>query len=65
MIKWLVTALVVGFAVVLWRMAATAKQYLPKAGEDAPGLELPDQDGRLRGIGEFRGRWLVLYFYPR
>jgi peroxiredoxin Q/BCP len=65
MIKWLVTALVVGFAMVLWRMAAAAKQYLPRAGDDAPAFELPDQDGRLRGIGEFRDRWLVLYFYPR
>lgn len=65
MLKWLLTALVVGLAMVLWRMAAAAKQYLPRAGDDAPAFELPDQDGRLRGIGEFRGRWLVLYFYPR
>jgi thioredoxin-dependent peroxiredoxin len=65
MIKWLLTALVVGFAMVLWRMASAAKQNLPRAGGDAPAFELPDQAGQLRGIGEFRGRWLVLYFYPR
>jgi len=65
MLKWLVTFLVVGFALLLWRMASAAKHNLPKVGEDAPAFELPDQEGRARGIGEFRGKWLVLYFYPR
>jgi peroxiredoxin Q/BCP len=65
MIKWLVTFLVVGLAMVLWRTAGAAKRNLPRAGDDAPAFELPDQAGRLRGIGEFRGKWLVLYFYPR
>ena len=26
---------------------------------------LPDQNGKLRAADEFRGKWLVLYFYPR
>jgi peroxiredoxin Q/BCP len=65
MLKWLITALVVAFAMVLWRMASAAKQNLPRAGEYAPAFELPDQAGQLRGIGEFRDQWLVLYFYPR
>ena len=34
-------------------------------GDLAPGFELPDQDGRLRRLEDYRGRWLVLYFYPR
>lgn len=65
MLKWLVTAIVVGLAFVLWRMAAASKMNLPAVGDDAPAFELPDQDGKLRGIAEFRGGWLVLYFYPR
>jgi len=65
MLKWLFTALLVGLAMVLWRTAAAAKRNLPAAGDDAPFFELPDQAGQTRSIAEFRGKWLVLYFYPR
>jgi len=34
-------------------------------GRAAPAFDLPDQDGKRRKLGEFRGQWLVLYFYPR
>lgn len=34
-------------------------------GEPAPDFELPDQDGDLVALGDFEGRTLVLYFYPR
>lgn len=65
MLKWLLTLLVVAFAMVLWRMAAAAKRNLPAVGNEAPAFELPDQDGKPRALSEFRGKWLVLYFYPR
>lgn len=28
-------------------------------------FELPDQDGKLRSLAEFKGKWIVLYFYPK
>jgi peroxiredoxin Q/BCP len=31
----------------------------------APDFELPDQDGVLRKLSDYHGRWIVLYFYPR
>ncbi|MCC2638218.1 MAG: peroxiredoxin [Moraxellaceae bacterium] len=34
-------------------------------GTPAPGLRMPDQDGKLRTLAEFRGQWVALYFYPR
>ena len=34
-------------------------------GEDAPDFALPDKDGDTHSLAEFRGNWLVLYFYPR
>jgi len=37
----------------------------PKVGEAAPDFELADHEGRLRSSREFRGKWLVLYFFPR
>jgi peroxiredoxin Q/BCP len=38
---------------------------LPQPGEQAPPVELPDDTGRLRRLSDERGKWLVLYFYPK
>ena len=34
-------------------------------GEQAPDFELPDQDGNPVHLSDFRGRPVVLYFYPK
>jgi len=34
-------------------------------GMKAPDFSLPDAEGVLHGLGEFAGKFLVLYFYPR
>ncbi|MDM7323979.1 MAG: thioredoxin-dependent thiol peroxidase [Thermus sp.] len=31
----------------------------------APDFALPDQDGRVHRLSDYRGRWVVLYFYPK
>ncbi len=31
----------------------------------APDFELQDQDGKQRSMSDYRGKWLVLYFYPK
>ena len=36
-----------------------------KPGDPAPDFALVDQTGRTRALSDFRGRWLVLYFYPK
>jgi peroxiredoxin Q/BCP len=36
-----------------------------QAGQPAPDFELPDQQGRLRRLADWREKWLVLYFYPK
>lgn len=35
------------------------------AGTVAPPFALPDQDGRLVRLEDFRGRWLLLWWYPK
>ena len=30
----------------------------------APDFSLPDESGNIRTLNDFRGTWLVLYFYP-
>jgi thioredoxin-dependent peroxiredoxin len=34
-------------------------------GDKAPSFELPDQDGRTLRLEDFRGKPVVLYFYPK
>jgi peroxiredoxin Q/BCP len=34
-------------------------------GDEAPDFELPDQDGRSVSLSDYRGRYVVVYFYPR
>jgi len=34
-------------------------------GDPAPTFELPDQAGRVHRLEDYRGDWLVLFFYPR
>ncbi len=36
-----------------------------KEGEKAPGFRLKGVDGKIHTLSEFRGKRLVLYFYPK
>lgn len=38
---------------------------LPEVGKPAPNFNLPDQHGRQHALQDYRGKWLVLYFYPK
>jgi thioredoxin-dependent peroxiredoxin len=38
---------------------------MPAAGADAPGFALKDQSGKVQKLEDYRGKWVVLYFYPR
>ena len=31
----------------------------------APNFSLPDETGKIHALDDFRGQWLVLYFYPK
>jgi peroxiredoxin Q/BCP len=46
-----------------WRAFHTGP--LPGPGAAAPDFRLPDQHGKPHGLGDYAGRWLVLYFYPK
>jgi peroxiredoxin Q/BCP len=38
---------------------------LPKKGTLAKNFTLADQEGKLHTLKEYRGKWVVLYFYPK
>jgi len=37
----------------------------PEVNSLAPDFTLPDQDGVERSLSEYRGQWVLLYFYPK
>jgi peroxiredoxin Q/BCP len=58
----LIAAIVVVAAVMpllLWAASA------PSVGSLAPDFTLPSQAGTLVSLKDFRGQWVVLYFYPK
>jgi len=57
-----IIVLLVGFAVV--RAMGTGKKA-PSSGTPAPDFTLNSQDGKPLSLRDFRGKWVVLYFYPK
>jgi thioredoxin-dependent peroxiredoxin len=37
----------------------------PSEGSDAPDFSLPSQEGSSVSLKDYRGKWVVLYFYPK
>ncbi len=44
--------------------AVTAAKQLSK-GDVAPDFTLPDQTGKMHKLSSYRGKYVVLYFYPK
>lgn len=36
-----------------------------EVGSKAPGFALPDQNGMMRSLEDFKGKKVILYFYPK
>ncbi len=63
--KWLViVAALIVLAALLVARAARAGE-LPEVGKPAPDFNLLDQNGKQHALKDYRGKWLVLYFYPK
>lgn len=52
-------------AVFLFFWSQSARADTLKAGQLAPDFRLFDQNGKPHTLADFRGKWLVLYFYPK
>jgi peroxiredoxin Q/BCP len=46
-------------------LSATLFAAAPQVGQMAPDFTLPSQDGSKVSLHDFRGKWVVLYFYPK
>ncbi len=64
--KFTLPFLVAAFAVALsLGTARAADDAMPSVGQTAPTFTLPSQDGSHISLKSFRGKWVVLYFYPK
>ena len=36
-----------------------------KLNSKAPNFSLPDQDGNIHSLNEYRDKWILVYFYPK
>ena len=53
------------FAAVPMMIAHAADDATPAAGQAAPTFSLPSQDGTPISLESYKGKWVVLYFYPK
>ena len=44
---------------------AESGRKLLKVGDPAPAFTLPDQEGKEHSLSEYKGSWVLVYFYPR
>ncbi len=56
-----------GIALVTLWLVPTGVQAndIPRVGQPAPEFALMDQNGKIQHLQDYRGKWLVLYFYPK
>ena len=46
-------------------VAFAAEQSVPAAGINAPDFSLTTNEGKPASLKDYRGKWVVLYFYPK
>ena len=67
--KYLLLSLVVAIVAVVSAIplftARAADEVMPAVGQEAPTFTLPSQDGSPISLEQYRGKWVVLYFYPK
>jgi peroxiredoxin Q/BCP len=61
----LVVAVVATVAAVPLFKARAAESTMPTVGQVAPTFTLPSQKGTPISLTQYRGKWVVLYFYPK
>lgn len=44
---------------------STSQTSYVEVGQSAPAFDLKDQDDQTHRLKDYRGNWLVLYFYPK
>jgi peroxiredoxin Q/BCP len=53
------------FVLTLGSILAVATGIMPGVGSPAPSFSLSSQEGAQISLDQFKGKWVVLYFYPK
>jgi len=53
------------FELLVLTVAVLGAAEVPQVGQPAPDFSLPSQEGTPISLSAFRGKWVVLYFYPK
>src|SRR5271170_3995308 len=61
----IVLALAALIGVALFLRTARADSKAPEVGTTAPDFTLNSQEGKPISLHDFKGKWVVLYFYPK
>src|ERR1051325_5225548 len=62
----LIAVLALAAGVVMWTVRpASAWTEMPAVGSAAPTFKLTTNEGKEASLGDFKGKWVVLYFYPK
>ncbi len=61
----LVLIVIVVAAIFLLPRLLSGSRATPAPGSIAPDFTLPSQEGKSVSLNEFRGKWVILYFYPK
>ncbi len=62
--RYVLVVAVIG-TVLLASSAMMPPASVPAVGTEAPQFTLPSQEGKPVSLKDFRGKWVVLYFYPK
>jgi thioredoxin-dependent peroxiredoxin len=62
---WIFLAIVVLLVAVAVVRAMRTGEKAPASGTPAPDFALNSQDGKPLSLRDLRGKWVVLYFYPK
>jgi len=61
----LIVLIVVIIIFLVPRLISGSRAAIPGLGSIAPGFTLPSQEGTSVSLKDYRGSWIVLYFYPK
>src|SRR5215475_4115362 len=62
---WIIAVVVIGAIFLILSSRLFSKTPAPLKGADAPEFTLTSQDGSALSLKDYRGKWVVLYFYPK
>ena len=65
MFRILILVLIVAAALAVVVPRLMSGSATPSVGSKAPNFTLPSQDGASVSLQDYRGKWVVLYFYPK